>query len=186
MKSGIYTITNTSNGHRYVGSAVDIRQRWFQHKSLLLGERHDNIHLQRAWNKYGEAAFKFEVLERWEPEFLISMEQWWMNMLAPEYNILPTAGSNLGMRFSDEARGKMSAARMGYKHTAETRAKISAANMGNTNMLGYKHTAESKAKMSAANKGRKHTLESRANMSAAHKGKPWSPARRAAYENKLR
>ncbi len=99
MNSGIYIIENTKNGHRYVGSAVDLKDRFRCHRQRLCRGKHRNAHLQRAWNKYGEDAFEFEVLEHWEPEFLISMEQWWMNMLHPEYNIAPVAGSNLGMKF---------------------------------------------------------------------------------------
>ena len=173
IKSGIYEIRNTTNGNRYVGSAVNLKRRWSDHKKRLLGGTHRNEHLQRAWNKYGEDAFEFDVLEYWEPEFLISMEQWWMNMLQPEYNIAPVAGNSLGYTHTDEALANMSAARMGntyalgYKQTAATCAKNAASSMGNTNCLGYRHTDEA-----------------RANMSAAHKGKPWSPARRAAHEAK--
>jgi len=123
MNSGIYTITNKKNGHRYVGSAVDLGARFRHHLHHLREGKHCNGHLQNAWNKYGEDAFLFEILEYWEPEFLISMEQWWMNMLCPEYNIVPVAGSSLGHKFSDEARSKLSVAakrrsssKEGYSH----------------------------------------------------------------------
>ena len=158
MKSGIYTITNNTNGHRYVGSAVDINGRWAAHKSALLGNKHHSIYLQRAFNKYGEAAFKFEVLEHWESEFLIGMEQLWINWLRPEYNMAPVAGSQLGMMHTAEANAKNSAAHKGRKLTKGHKAKLSAAKIGNTNALGYRHTAKTKEKISRANLGNTHTL----------------------------
>jgi len=127
MNSGIYTITNKMNGHRYVGSAVDLGARFSHHLHHLREEKHCNGHLQNAWNKYGEDAFLFEVVEEWEPEFLISMEQWWMNMLQPEYNIVPVAGSSLGRKFSDETISKLSAVAKRRSFSREGRAHLSAA-----------------------------------------------------------
>ena len=61
---GVYKITNTVDGKVYVGSTtIDFGWRWSNHKSALRKNKHCNIHLQRAWNKYGESAFTFEVLE---------------------------------------------------------------------------------------------------------------------------
>ncbi len=196
MNSGVYTITNTKNGHRYVGSAVNLTKRWREHRHGLRNETHRNAYLQRAWNKYGEGAFKFETLEQWEPEFLVSMEQWWMNMLQPEYNIAPVAGSSLGVIRTKEYRAKKSVAMMGKKNALghkcsdETKAKISAANKGNKYSVGHKQTDEHRAKLSAAKMGNKNaeghevTEEARARMSASHVGRPWSAARRAAQEAK--
>ena len=181
MESGIYEITNTINGHRYVGSAVDLKKRWRNHKSALAGNSHHSIYLQRAWSKYGEDAFVFDVLEYWEPEFLVSMEQWWMNMLKPGYNILRVAGSSLGLTHTDETKEKMSVAQMGHrrnvgrkhtdehkakisstltghKRTPETRARMSSAQMGNTSSLGYKRTAEERANISARLMGNTNAL----------------------------
>jgi len=168
MNSGIYTITNKTNGHRYVGSSAYLDRRFGSHRLELRKGAHRNRYLQRAWNKYGEDAFLFEILEEWEPEFLISMEQWWMNMLCPEYNICLVAGSSLGIKkgpLSDERKAEISAALMGREVSEETRAKISAANKGRkfsgkalANRMaafrpaGWKHTKEARAKISAASK----------------------------------
>jgi group I intron endonuclease len=148
--------------------------------------------MQNAWKKYGEAAFAFEVLEECEPEFLVSSEQWWINMLRPEYNLSPTAGSSLGCRrtpetrakiaaagtgrpCSDETRAKRSVAMTGRTVSVEHRAKLSVALTGNKNGLGSKRTPESKAKMSEAQmgntktKGSKRTPETNAKQSASMK-----------------
>lgn len=189
MNSGIYTITNKTNGHRYIGSSVDLDKRFRIHRRELRNEIHHNIPLQRAWNKYGEGAFLFEVLEEWEPEFLISMEQWWMNMLAPEYNICQVAGNCMGVKFgplSKEHKAKLRVANKGKKHSKETRAKMSVAQKGRTISkehraklskanMGHEVSEETRAKL----KGYKHSKESRAKISAAKKGRKLSDEHKA-------
>lgn len=59
---GIYRIKNVNNGKTYVGQSIDIRRRWRDHVRMLRAQRHDNIHLQRSWNKHGADAFRFEIL----------------------------------------------------------------------------------------------------------------------------
>ena len=59
---GIYVVTNTISGTVYVGQARNIRKRWEVHRCTLENGNHRNRYLQRAWEKYGAAAFRFEVL----------------------------------------------------------------------------------------------------------------------------
>lgn len=65
---GVYCIENLTNGKCYVGSAggskQGIRKRWSVHIFELNSNRHGNIHLQNAWNKYGAQNFLFYVLEQ--------------------------------------------------------------------------------------------------------------------------
>ena len=63
MKKYIYKITNLVNGKVYIGQTINKKDRWCSHKSKLKHNRHDNKHLQRAWNKYGKDNFTFEILE---------------------------------------------------------------------------------------------------------------------------
>lgn len=108
--SGIYTITNTLNNKIYVGScATSIKQRWNNHKNELLKNKHTNTYLQRSVNKYGINNFKFEVLEECLPEYCISVEQYWINMLDVcnkryGYNIACVAGSSLGQKRTKQQR----------------------------------------------------------------------------------
>jgi group I intron endonuclease len=62
ITKGIYTITNIIDGKYYVGSSVTVERRLVRHKKDLLRNQHHCHHLQRAWNKYGEQSFKFEVV----------------------------------------------------------------------------------------------------------------------------
>lgn len=114
MKTGVYTITNLINNKIYVGSATkDFRIRWRIHLSNLRLNRHHSKYLQYSFNKYGESNFIFEILEECLPEFCLSTEQYWMNMLNVcnrkyGYNATPVAGNRSGFRFSKESKLKMS------------------------------------------------------------------------------
>lgn len=80
MKNVIYKIRNVVNGNYYIGSTVDSRKRFWAHrKDLRLGQ-HVCVHLQRAWNKYGEDCFKFEIVEQLDSkEALFPAEQRWLD-----------------------------------------------------------------------------------------------------------
>ena len=80
-KCGIYAIENTLNGKCYIGQAQDIRARWHKHLLELRGSRHGNKHLQRAWTKYGEDAFRFVVLEECDVDALTEREKDWIDTL---------------------------------------------------------------------------------------------------------
>lgn len=156
---GIYLITNTVNGRRYVGSATSFKKRWRLHEVQLQEGRHHSRYLQRAWNKYGAGAFTFRPIIYCAKHDLIMYEQAAMDALKPEYNIVPTAGSMLGYRHTEETRKKMSIARRrnpssprkGMKHTEESRRKISESRKGKG--LG-RRPPETGGKISAALKGR--------------------------------
>ena len=64
MTCGIYMILNKNNGKIYIGQSIDAEYRMKKHKQQLTGNYHSNTHLQRAWNKYGEDAFEFNLLEK--------------------------------------------------------------------------------------------------------------------------
>jgi group I intron endonuclease len=61
-KSVVYSITNKINGKKYIGSTLNKTVRFNKHKNKLNKNIHDNIKLQRAWNKYGNKNFDFDVL----------------------------------------------------------------------------------------------------------------------------
>ncbi len=205
-QSGIYLITCIASGRIYVGSAVIITKRWCNHRHDLEQRRHCNPHLQYSWNKYGEAAFKFSVLEYCSKQDLLDREQFHIDSLSATkqgvgFNMNPIAGSNLGRKFGLETRAKMSAARRGTKlsaehckkiserykgnqfrlgipHTEETKKKLRAARKGKTPALGHKPTKEHKAKIGAFHRGRPLSAEHRAKIGAAHNGKPKSEGHR--------
>jgi group I intron endonuclease len=60
----VYAIRHKSSGRCYVGSTISEKKRRSQHFSGLRKGRHCNVHLQRAFAKYGEDAFDWLVLEQ--------------------------------------------------------------------------------------------------------------------------
>jgi len=100
--------------------------------------------IYRALLKYGYSQFSLEILEYCEPEKCIVREQYYLNLLPHEYNILPNAGSLLGFRHSEEARANRAAAMKGENnpmygrkitHSEETRAKQAASHKGENNPM---------------------------------------------------
>jgi len=93
---GIYRIKNLINGKCYYGSSKNIEKRWSIHKRELNNNIHINCKLQRAWNKYGENNFSFEIVEECNINILLETEQKYLD-LQPEYNIgvKSSGGDNL-------------------------------------------------------------------------------------------
>ena len=204
---GIYEIVNTTNGKRYIGSAVNLKSRWGQHRRTLNLGTHRNLKLQRAWNKYGEAVFQFlPLMTVKDPTQLTLWENRFFRALKPEYNIaLNATAPMLGRKHSPGTKVKQSIAKKGKKLGPQPLEQIAnrvAANTGKKRSpeqcarmseaaVGRKcpppFTSEHRANISAANIGKHnipHTPETLVKMSRAKKGKPWTPARRAAQERR--
>jgi len=96
--SGIYKITCLANNKIYIGSAVSLGSRKANHFKTLRDNCHRNVLLQRAYNKYGRNEFLFEVLEICDKNILILREQFYMDSLRPQFNIVKIAGSSAGRK----------------------------------------------------------------------------------------
>lgn len=118
MNSGIYKILNKINSKFYIGSAIDFTLRWSQHKYLLRLNKHDSSLLQNAWNKYGENAFEFIILERCTATDTLKREQYWLDTTKCYdreigYNFRKDAHSNLGVKWTQEHKDKISKSKTG-------------------------------------------------------------------------
>lgn len=83
---GIYKIQNKVNNKCYIGSSIDITNRFYVHLSSLRHNKHQNIYLQNAWNKYGEDNFDVEIIEQCDKCILSEREQYYVDLLG-NYNI---------------------------------------------------------------------------------------------------
>jgi len=97
--SGVYQIRCIPTGKIYVGSAVNLFKRWYDHRRTLRKGEHGNRYLQHAWDKYGEKQFAFEILELVDVSYLLEVEQEWIDSTACVdksigFNIRDTAESS--------------------------------------------------------------------------------------------
>ena len=137
--SGVYQIVNEVNGKSYVGSSVDINGRWRKWRSYARKNtlRYPSM-LVKAFQKYGIEHFTFILLEECEPtkEALENLEQHYIDLLKPEYNILPKAYSAIGnksrkgQKQTDEEKENHRKAAIAMMSDPEVRAKISRAMTG--------------------------------------------------------
>jgi group I intron endonuclease len=172
----IYQITNMLTGDFYVGSAQSFARREWQHRYSLRKNTHKNPHMQASWNKYGEEAFVFEVLEEvGENDNLLEVENKYLHKVVGQsdcFNVNKDALSpRTGQTLSAESRAQLSRNRVGkhagaehyrYGQTVsdEVRAKISATQKGRPSLM----------------KGKKMSEQGRANVAAAAKRGPESHA----------
>ena len=134
-KAGVYAITHTATGRRYVGSSADLVRRQQLHWRHLRQGGHHSPRLQHAFNKYGEHRFEFRVLERIdhdEAEQLRSMlrrrEQYHMDASTSGlFNASPCSESCLGTKRSLATRRKISASIELAWSRPETKERISLA-----------------------------------------------------------
>lgn len=129
--AGLYAITCGITGRFYVGSSRRIADRLGRHRRDLRAGRHHCIPLQRAWAKYGEDAFSFDLLMvttsaddllRWEQDYLSA------DYLRPLlFNTCFIAGTCEGRPQSSETREKRAAALRGSRRTPEQCRRISEA-----------------------------------------------------------
>lgn len=181
-QTGTYQIRNTSNGMVYVGGAYgSFKRRWKSHLiALQKGECH-NPYLQRAWNKYGETSFVFEVLERCPASQCLIQEledallkTYWRDKTTPVmdhtrcYNICPYAETRKAVRLTKEHSQKIGAALTGIKRSEETKQKLRVANLGKKRAPCSEETRE---KRRIAGLGRTHSEETRKKIGASNKGK---------------
>jgi len=106
QKSGIYRITNKINGKIYIGSSKDLGNRFIRYFNLsYISTVKNHLTISRALIAYGYANFIIEILEYCEIQELLIREQFYMDLLKPEYNIAKVAGSTLGVKPSDITKG---------------------------------------------------------------------------------
>jgi predicted GIY-YIG superfamily endonuclease len=86
---GIYLLD--IDGKQYIGSSKNINRRITEHKRLLQLNNHYNSKLQQAYNS--AKLFKWFCIEECEEKDLLITEQKFIDLLSPELNMSPEAGS---------------------------------------------------------------------------------------------
>lgn len=199
----IYIIHNTVSDTVYVGQSLNYERRWKSHKFDLRNNKHNNKHMQHAWDKYGESSFEFDNIEDIYrddiitlKEDLTSYEESWIlffkqmgfrlyNCANPRKTRLvsPKCSEDTKKKISKTLTGRESSSK-GIKRSQETRDRISNSKVGRTH-VGVPHTEESIEKMRQSKLGSKHTKETcdkmsrqRKGMTSPMKGRRWSETTR--------
>lgn len=179
----IYCIRHIESGRTYIGQTCNAKRRWVCHVNSLRNGKHGNCHLQSSWNKHGEEAFEFFLLDE-----NLSLEEvditeatliQWFRDIGLCFNL--NAGGTGGGKHSQESIEKRRLKLKGRIITPETRAKIAATLRGRPGTTkGMKHSEESRrknrdAKLGKPNlklRGQKRSDESREKMRQAKLGNP--------------
>ena len=169
----IYKIENIINGKKYIGRTNNADRRKSEHLSALGYGKHRNVYLQKAWEKYGEDNFIFDVIDESENiNEIFEKEREWITKLNTcdrkcGYNL--TEGGETSI-LSEESLKKLSASLKGRIITQESKDKRRATLMekykngfkGNiSNLRSHKkgefhHSEESKKKISDYRTGKKY------------------------------
>jgi group I intron endonuclease len=160
--SGIYKIQSISKSERYyIGSAINIEQRWRLHLHHLRKNCHGSIFLQRHFNKYGIDDLQFSILYICDKKYLVETEQYCLDLYNPLFNLCKKAYSPLGIKHfkmkHSNVKGKNNP--MFGKHHSEESKKLqseaASLRMGEKNPFYNKHhSKESKLKIGKASKER--------------------------------
>ena len=148
IESGIYKLICLITGKFYIGQAIKLNRRLYDHKRGMHNQR-----LKNAIKKYGWGNFAFQILEFIPAEKLDEREQYYLDLLTPwdkkiGYNIAKLAISRV-----NENNGMF-----GKKHSELTKQKIREKAIGRTNpMTGQKHSIEARERMKQSHTKRDKT-----------------------------
>ena len=144
----IYCWVNNTNKKCYVGSSVNLTARLYKYYSIK--NLYDNKSaINSALLKYGYSGFSLHILEFCLKSNAINREQYFIDLLKPEYNILKKAGSSLGYRhtektlkllkenriINEDTKKKLSIAASKRTLTEQERKKISVSRIGKKMLL---------------------------------------------------
>lgn len=130
--AGVYIIINLINENIYVGSAITGRMpnRFHKHLYGLTG----SSLVAAAVEKYGLENFAFIVVDtvnnvvtQEDNKILLEMEDYYINLLMPKYNIAPQAGNTFGIKHTENTRANIRA-----NYSSERREFIGSLNRGKT------------------------------------------------------
>ena len=114
-KAGVYMFFNLINGKCYVGSSIYLDRIFRTHISSVNSLKSP---LPLAINKYGPNNFVFLILQYCEADvnICVGLEQHYIDLYKPQYNLLKIAGSSQGFKYSPETIAKLKKLHSGKLH----------------------------------------------------------------------
>jgi group I intron endonuclease len=136
----------------YIGRGINLSRRlaeyYFLSKLTRINKFNQLSSINAAILKYGHGNFSLIILEicgeskSINKDFYLKGEQYYLDLIKSEYNILSLTHSSLGYKHIEKTKDKIINSLIGYKHSEETKSR-----MGKSHE-GFKHSIESKLKMS--------------------------------------
>lgn len=169
---GIYEIRSRIYPNRvYIGSSIDIIDRWRKHKRGLRNGNHHNKKLQRHYNKYGPNDLFYKIIMECPEDSLINYEQFLIDANSAYFNLAPADRCLLGVGRIPWNKGLKS------PYNEDTLRRMSEGHIGLTNPnywkdLPYEQKIASIERMKG-NKyclGRRHTKEAIKKIKESHFG----------------
>ena len=113
--AGVYMFFCLVNGNTYVGSSVKLDRRFRVHISCIGSI---NLPLYNALNKHGLNNFVFFILQYCDSveDICLGLEQNYLDLYKPKYNILKLAGSSQGFKHSPYTIEKLKKIHSGKLH----------------------------------------------------------------------
>lgn len=128
-KSGIYRWTHKESGKSYIASSVNLGHRFSNYFSLPHFTRQAKSSvICKALLNYSE--FSLEIVEYCEINEVLKREQFYLDSLNPEYNILKTAGSLSGYIHTEQAKAKITSFLTGRKASEARKSTQRASKLG--------------------------------------------------------
>jgi len=108
----------------YVGSSNNLFKRLKTYYTINYLEINKSMYIYNALRNYGYLAFSFSIFEYLDLSnlskdgakiLILGQEQYFLDLLNPDFNILKFAGNSLGFEHSEELLAKISEAKIGEK-----------------------------------------------------------------------
>jgi len=179
-KAGIYMWKNLLTGDIYIGQSKDLSKRLRKYFTLSYLKSKETLIISRALIKYGYINFSLSILEYCDTSLLLEREQYYLDKLQPQYNILKLAGSSSGYKHTPESKAKRSkalkgvyvgtkSALFGTKHNEETIEKMRLSRGGENNYFyGKTHNEKTIELMRGKALNRKHMSETKDKISQSN------------------
>lgn len=117
-KGGVYMFFNLINGNCYIGSSINLARRFRIHLNSVWYSPSVKLPLPLAINKYGPNNFVFLILQYCDriEDVCLGLEQHYLDLYKPKYNLLKLAGSSQGFKHSPETLAKLKIMHVGKLH----------------------------------------------------------------------
>lgn len=172
-RAGIYLWTHKESNKLYIGSAIDLSKRLSNYYSIGYLTRYSNSIICNALYSHGYSKFSLTIIEYIDisnsskeeaKKLILEREQFYLDTLVPDYNILKIAGNLLGFKHSKEALSKMSLAKSGKNNPMHGKIGENCPSFGST------VSEEHRLKLSIINKNKKYKQETLDKISLALTG----------------